>query len=407
MKKTNKVLSFFFALLLALIPLPVFSGCSCKNDAGTMELKDCGIIHEQEFGGVYIKKTIEDFNALGFKYGDSVTITFSNGYKLEDIPYYNGYYTQTGEPLLIAYPGYDYIKAAINNGDDLWEAGGLMLQSSPVETHSLWSGANLEGDMKATITLYQAGKYKDIQEARDIHYFDDRTLYPSDEVFANFRSLKGGNLKDNWLYRSASPCDNQHSRASYVDKLCQEVGIQRIINLADTDAKIQTYMARTDFNSQYFATLYNAYDAQNDSVVPLALNMNFGSDYFKGQVIKAMKELANHNVKSLIHCTEGKDRTGFLCMLIEAFAGATYNEIVEDYMMTYFNYYSISKAFDAKRYNIIVENVLDPMIQTMVGQNNVNIKTANLAEYAKNYLISNNMTQEEVNLLRANICKVL
>ena len=64
--------------------------------------------------------TIDDLNAAGFEYGDSVNIEFSNGYKLDGIPYYNGYYTQTGEPLLVAYPGYPYIKACINSGGDLF-----------------------------------------------------------------------------------------------------------------------------------------------------------------------------------------------------------------------------------------------------------------------------------------------
>ena len=59
-------------------------------------VKGCALIHETEFGGVYIKMPIEEFNQLGFEYGDSVTVKFSNGYTMEDIPYYNGYYTQTG-----------------------------------------------------------------------------------------------------------------------------------------------------------------------------------------------------------------------------------------------------------------------------------------------------------------------
>ena len=81
----------------------ILTGCNSDNGRA-VSVSDLGIIHEEEFGGVYIDITIDEFNALGFEYGDSVTVSFSNGYKLKDIPYYNGYYTQTGEPLLIAYP---------------------------------------------------------------------------------------------------------------------------------------------------------------------------------------------------------------------------------------------------------------------------------------------------------------
>ena len=399
MKKINKVLSFIFLLALAFMPSFMLA---CDSPNNSLSLASCGIIHEQEFGGVYIKSTIEDFNQLGFKYGDSVNVTFSNGYELRDIPYYNGYYTKTGEPLLIAYPGYDYIKVAINNGDDLWSVAGLG-GSTNTERHFLWATAGLDDNMTAKVTLSSRGKYIDVQEARDIHYFDDRTLYSSDEVFANFRALRGGDLKENVLYRSASPCDNQHNRAKYVDRLMARVGIDYVINLADTDQKIQGYMTRDDFESTYFASLYDASDVSRDNVEPLALNMNFESEYFRGQVIKALVAIANNDGPFLIHCTEGKDRTGFLCMLLEAFAGASYSEIVEDYMMTYFNYYAITKAFDAKRYDVIVSNVLNPMIEIIAGAG-VDIKTVSLAPLSEQFLLYNGMSSTQISALRAKIC---
>ena len=135
--KMNKAISI---ILIAAVILGIFSLTSCKsktdgspenassgyvNGEAAQALTGCEIIHEPEFGGVYIKNTIDEFNALGYEYGDSVDVEFSNGYKLTGIPYYNGYYTQNGEPLLIAYPGYDFIKAAVNNGDDLWNVAGL------------------------------------------------------------------------------------------------------------------------------------------------------------------------------------------------------------------------------------------------------------------------------------------
>ena len=67
------------------------------------------LTHETKFGGVYFDITIEDFNALGFAFGDSVDVAFSNGKTLNDLPYYNGYYVDMGEPLLVGYPGYPYL----------------------------------------------------------------------------------------------------------------------------------------------------------------------------------------------------------------------------------------------------------------------------------------------------------
>ena len=299
------------ALCIALAGMLLGGGALAEAGA-VPELTECGVLYEPEFGGVYITVKMEDFDSLGFAYGDSVTIAFSNGYTLEDIPYYNGYYTQNGEPLLIAYPGYDYIKACINNGDDLWAVAGLTEEDT------------------ATVTLRESGKYLDIQQARDIHYSDDRSQFDSDVIFANFRNMQVGNLREGLVYRSASPCDNQHNRASYVDTLISQAGIRFIMNLADTDEKLQGYIAKEDFNSPYFLSLY-----EEGNVHPLAMNMNFGSDVFRGKVADGLKAVLAHDGPYLIHCTEGKDRTGFVCMLVEALCGAGYQEIVDDYMITY------------------------------------------------------------------------
>ena len=74
---------------------------------------------------MYLDITIDEFNALGFEYGDSCDVTFSNDYKLEDIPYYNGYYSKTEYPPISAYPGYPHIDVCVNNEDPLWETEGL------------------------------------------------------------------------------------------------------------------------------------------------------------------------------------------------------------------------------------------------------------------------------------------
>ena len=306
-----------------------------------------------------------------------MTVTFSNGYVLSDLPYYNGYYTLTGKPLLIAYPGYDYIKAAINNGDDLWTV------------------AALSEDDTASITLETRGKYADIQNARNISYKDDRSLFPSDEVFANFRTIEAGNIKGGVVYRSASPCDNQHNRATYTDALISGARVRCILDLADDDAKINGYISSDGFSCAYFLSLYSS-----GNVLPIALNMNFTSKEFKTKIAAGLAAMAEKEGPYLIHCTEGKDRTGFVCMLIEALAGATYEEIVGDYMITYDNYYQINETLDRARYDVIVENVLDPMISAMVGDDSVNVKTADLSRYAEKFLLDAGMTASELTALK-------
>jgi hypothetical protein len=45
-----------------------------------------------------------------------------------------------------------------------------------------------------------------------------------------------------------------------------------------------------------------------------------------------------------IFCMYGKDRTGFHCAILEGLAGATYDEILDDFMESICNYYHIVKG---------------------------------------------------------------
>ena len=376
------------------------TACGTKNSsqAAVQELKDCPVEHETEFGGVYIKIDIDSFNKLGFAYGDSVDVTFSNGYTMEDIPYYNGYYVDAGEPLLIAYPGYAYIKAAINYGEDLWERAGLNNKYLMAQK-TLWKTAALEGNSTASVKMHEAGKYLDVQKARDISYSDERKKYPSDEVFANFRVMAVSGMKENVLYRGATPCDNQHNRAPYVDKQLEKAGIHTILNLCDTDAKIGGYIAKEGFESPYFRSLY-----QSGKVVPIGLNMNYLSEDFAKKIADGFTAISQMDAPYYIHCTEGKDRTGFICMVLEALAGASYEEIVNDYMVTYDNYYKITEEKDPARYKTIKEKNIDAMLQYIAGAE-ADIEKDALAPYAEEWLRHAGMSEEALQTLITKIRK--
>ncbi|MBQ4011916.1 MAG: tyrosine-protein phosphatase [Erysipelotrichales bacterium] len=382
------------AVLLALLMTLAFTSCKDRKDPDPApdvpSMTDYEVEHELEFGGVYIKITIDDFNKLGFTYGDSVDVEFSNGYKLEDIPYYNGYYVDAGEPLLIAYPGYPYIKAAVNYGEDLWDEAELKASRE----NNLWVRANLEEHSKAAVKLREKGKYADIQAARDIQYSDERSKYTTDEEFANFRNMTVGNLKEGVVYRSASPCDNQHNRAPYTDRLIKAAGVNFILNLADNEKKIEGYIAKEGFDSPYFLELY-----QNGKVNPIAMSMNYTAEDFKTKLANGFISIAEHEGPYLIHCTEGKDRTGFVCMLLEALAGASYEEIVNDYMVTYDNYYKITKEKDPAKYDVILDKNLNAMLKEVIGDKSADLTKADLAAAAKAYLLKAGMTEEQISAL--------
>ena len=363
-------------LLCCALAVGSLAGCGGKKADETPKLEDCPVEPEAKYGGVYIQISFEDFGKLGFEAGDSVDLVFSNGYTLEDLPYYSGYYVNAGEPLLLAYEGCRSLDACINYGD------------------SLWTVAELEEGMTATITMNEKAKYLSIQNARDIQYVDDRDQFSSDVVFANFREVTAGEIAEGVLYRSASPCNNAHNRAPYVDDLIDNVDVNYILNLADNDEKVGGYIEDESFDSPYFLSLY---EAGNVALVPMT--MNFSSDDFKSQTADVLRAMAENEGPYLVHCLEGKDRTGFVCMLLEAFEGAGYQEIVDDYMITYDNYYQITETGDKDKYDATVESLLYPMLRELTGD--ADPKTADLAACAESYIRDIGLTDQDIAKLHA------
>ena len=77
MKKIVSLLFIFISMIVL---------TSCGND---VKIENYDVMHETEFGGVYIKIEIDDFNELGFEFGDSVDIEFTNEQKKKKVDYFS------------------------------------------------------------------------------------------------------------------------------------------------------------------------------------------------------------------------------------------------------------------------------------------------------------------------------
>ena len=366
-------------LLLSLVTCFAFAVTACQKENQKKEpiLENYAIHHDDEFGGAYINIGAEQFNALGFAYGDSVDISFTTGNKeWKDVGYYNGYYVPAGQELLVAYPGYEHIKFCINYGDDIYNDNGFSEET------------------KVTIKLNTAAKYKAIQDTLSISYSDDINEYPSREAFANFREMKGGNLKEGILYRGASPVDNSRNRTATVDALLEENHIAYNIDLADKNTDGAKYQVHN-----YFQSLKD-----NNKVIFLGMAAAYKKDDFSAKMKTLFETILANDGPYYIHCLEGKDRTGYVCMVIEALCGATYEELIEDYFITYKNYYGIEKNTD--KYNAIKELHIDEMIRYVFSfENNVKLLGAAYHTKANNYLLSIGLTQNQIDTVQTKLSK--
>ena len=354
---------------------------SCRNNSKG-QLYNAGIIQDTKFNSCTVNITIADFTELGFNLGDSCDVKFSNGYELKDVPYYNGFYVKNAYPVIVAYPSSTNILITYNN-TGIWDVAGLSEKDT------------------VDICINTANKYLETQETFGQSYAVSRDKYDSDEEFSNFRALKGGNLKDNLVFRGASPVDNSRNRAKITDELLEKNEIKSIVDLADTKENMQNYFENSDFASKYTKNLY-----EEGKDILLGMGSNYSSLTYKESVVKGFIHMLETDGPYYIHCMEGKDRTGFVCALLEALMGATYDEMCEDYMLTYKNYYKITKEYTIQKYNAIVDLYFDAFMEELSGSTDKNVlKNSDYTIFAKNYLKEGGMSEEKINELIALLSK--
>ncbi|MBQ8536027.1 MAG: tyrosine-protein phosphatase [Clostridia bacterium] len=364
--KMKKLLSLLLVCMMAL---------SMTVAANAETVTVTGKVAEiEKYGHALLDTTINDFLAAGFALGDEITV--QAGTYTGDMPFYDGYYVDNGDYMVRAYPGHTCIAVCINYGK-FAETAGIGV-----------------GD-EVTLTLKTKAAYLATQEISSLVYTNDPADYASEEVFANFRMVKAGQIGEGKLYRSASPINNENNRAATANKLVEAAGVKSVMNMGDTDEEIAAYAAAEDFDSAYYKKLYD-----EGSVIALGMPVNFSSEEFAAGIVKGLTFLSEKEAPYLVHCTEGKDRAGFTSMLLAALMGATQEEIVTDYMTSYVNYYHLDPVADAAKYDMIAEKNVMEMLKTVAGGS---LEGVDLAKAAEDYLTKNGMAPEAVEALKTNL----
>jgi hypothetical protein len=209
----------------------------------------------------------------------------------------------------------------------------------------------------------------------------------TDEEFANFRVIDTTGMGEDVLYRSSSPINPEIGRNEYADAAIKNAGVTVIMNLADSAEEAAKY--------EGFADTYYA----GQKVIYLSLGVDFAADDFKAGLAKGLKFFAENEGTYLVHCTEGKDRAGFVSALLECLMGAGYEEVVEDYMVTYYNYYGVEEG--TEKYDAIANSNIIKSLQKAFGVED--LSKADLAAEAKEYILSLGLTEEEVTNLMVNL----
>ncbi|MBR4389512.1 MAG: tyrosine-protein phosphatase [Prevotella sp.] len=327
------------------------------------------IVSYNEFGGAMVDLTAEDMTKAGFALGDILSITIIG--KELVVPYYDGYYSRTGDYLFVAYPSYPSICFTANNIGLPEELTGLEGQTF-------------------IIRMKEKGGKIDVQQALSMKYTNIRENYPSDEAFANARAVNAGNIASGRLHRTSSPFCNDINRANYVSEYLERQNVRTVLNLADTEEMIQNY----DMPS-YSRTLW-----ESGHVILCPLKADPTAADFNNRLIEALKVLPSYPAPYVVHCMEGKDRTGYVCALLEGLCGATYEEMVADYLKTYDNYYEITPEKDPGVCNALVSLRLNMCLTYYAGVDDESLlQDLDYAKAFSNFLLSHGMSQQQIDAL--------
>ena len=392
------------ALVLALVMLLAVLG-GCKKTDNTVNNGDGGdstvntdtpsvnepiqikttIYEIAKHGNLVLYMYGKDLYDKGFKHGDVVEIAI--GDKTWDVPLCTSYSdVDNGEIVLRATGETDGVVLAINMGDFATAAGIAQKVAIQEEPGYRWDYL-MESSVEITITMKEEGGYREEWLIRQLVRTNERTDYShlSDEAFANFRVIETTGMGKGLLYRSSSPINPDFGRNAYADKAAEDAGIITVVNLADP---ANTYEGTE--NSYYSTT----------QVVYVNLGMDFLADATLNGIAEGMRFIINNNGPYLIHCNEGKDRAGFVSALLECLMGASLDEIIDDYMLTYYNYYGVEKG--SEKYDAIVKNNLIKVLATTFKVDDV--YKADLVAEAEAFLIEDaGLTADEVAALKGKL----
>lgn len=337
-----------------------------------------------KYGNVTTDLTIADLTEAGYEVGDILSVQLSHQAEALAIPYGTGY-SNVDQGSNVALADGDYLAIAINRGD-FATTYGLATKGED----NTW----ILADVTLSIAMGEKGGYLEELMMREVDSkrTNNREDYASDEVFANFRNITAGNIAAGRLYRTSSPVNPELGRNTYADELLQEAGVKYVVNLADCRKSVKLYEG---YDQTYYATL-------TDDTVHLNMTVDMYSEESLGDLKVGLTLLADKPGPFAFHCTEGKDRAGYFAMLVEALMGASTQEIVEDYMVSFENYYFVEKG--SEQWNKIAESNIKKDLCKLAGVTAEELDQVDWAEAAEKYVTEMiGLTTQQVEAIRTNL----
>ena len=385
MSKRLRLSALALALLLALTSLALAEISECPPvETGIREIK--------KYGNIVMDISGDALLALGYEYGDVVSVEI--GGRSFDMPLCSDFNDVDVGAMGLRVEesknnrqGRSEVSMSINGSDLTTWLGIAERIDADNEEGYIWQYNEAYKDgLTIRISLKEKGGYLEQIELHRLNRSDDRADYPglTDEQYANFRAVTTTGMGANVLYRSASPVNPKYNRNHEADAAVNAAGIRTVMNLADSEAAMKAY---EDYAYSYYSGL---------DVIGLNLTADFESELFQAGLAEGYRFLMAHETPWLIHCSMGKDRAGFATAVLECLMGATADEVVADYMVTYYNYYGVAPG--TAQYEALADANIRKFIPTAFGIES--LEGADLAASAEAYLLKIGMSGEEIAALK-------
>lgn len=376
-------------LVVCLVAAGVFFG-------GSSSAENITVTEIEKYGNLVLSVSSEDFLDLGYACGDIVTATV-NGTDYT-MPVGSSYSDVNNDEMICRVyineeEAENAVILAINMGDFATTTGLAEKTVLDEEPGFRWDYADgVETPVAVSFTMQEAGGYLEEYNTRNLIRSCDRADYPhlTDAEYANFRPITTTGMGEGILYRSSSPVNPKLSRNTYADAAVKTADIRTILNLADSRKQMEGH---DGWSGSYYAGC---------NIIPLDLGLDFAAADFQSGLADGLRFLAENEGPYLLHCTEGKDRAGFTSALLECLMGASAQEVMDDYMRSYYNYFGVEPG--TEQYDHILETNIIASLAAAFDIEDIRADGVDLAAEAAEYLVETlGLTEAEVAQIRENL----
>ncbi len=342
-----------------------------------------------KYGGLHFDITSGAFLTNGISVSDTVVVAIAgNEVPMPVVANYRQ--VAPGEFALVASPEPTRpLFTTIFYGDAATRLGIAHRLTTADGKVNAWKPAvDLSFPLPVVIRLQKKGETSASTVDAELVRTNARGDYPklTDAQFANFRSVNAPDLATGVLYRSSSPIDPVIGRAVFADAAAKAAGVRTVVNMVNSGDEARALPGWKGSHVSGCATLFH----------PMGVDVS-APDFAAG-IADSFRFIATNATPCLLHCKEGKDRTGFACAVLELLFGATADEAAADYLETFNNYYGQSPASpEGTRTREVFFGILCRAFKLK------SLNGADLRAAARDYLLRAGLSPDELSALKTRL----